>query len=276
MIDKKHDLPLTTQADILQLSRSSLYYVPVPISPADLELMRRIDHLHTDYPFMGARMLRDRLNALGYRVGRRHVSRLMRIMGIEALYRKKKTTKRNPEHAVFPYLLRGMTIDKPNQVWAADISYIPMRRGFLYLFAIIDWATRRVLTWRLSNTLTTDFCIETVQEAIAQYGKPEIFNTDQGSQFTDGDFVELIRDKHAIQLSMDGKGCWRDNVFIERFWRSLKYEEVYLHAYESTSEARASIGKYIAFYNGIRPHSALDGRTPDAAYFTSPAAALAA
>jgi putative transposase len=276
MIDKKHDLPLTTQADILQLSRSSLYYVPVPISPADLELMRRIDHLHTDYPFMGARMLRDRLNALGYRVGRRHVSRLMRIMGIEALYRKKKTTKRNPEHAVFPYLLRGMTIDKPNQVWAADISYIPMRRGFLYLFAIIDWATRRVLAWRLSNTLTTDFCIETVQEAIAQYGKPEIFNTDQGSQFTDGDFVELIRDKHAIQLSMDGKGCWRDNVFIERFWRSLKYEEVYLHAYESTSEARASIGKYIAFYNGIRPHSALDGRTPDAAYFTSPAAALAA
>jgi putative transposase len=276
MIDKKHDLPLTTQADILQLSRSSLYYVPVPISPPDLELMRRIDHLHTDYPFMGARMLRDRLNALGYRVGRRHVSRLMRIMGIEALYRKKKTTKRNPEHAVFPYLLRGMTIDKPNQVWAADISYIPMRRGFLYLFAIIDWATRRVLAWRLSNTLTTDFCIETVQEAIAQYGKPEIFNTDQGSQFTDGDFVELIRDKHAIQLSMDGKGCWRDNVFIERFWRSLKYEEVYLHAYESTSEARASIGKYIAFYNGIRPHSALDGRTPDAAYFTSPAAALAA
>jgi putative transposase len=225
---------------------------------------------------MGARMLRDRLNALGYRVGRRHVSRLMRIMGIEALYRKKKTTKRNPEHAVFPYLLRGMAIDKPNQVWAADISYIPMRRGFLYLFAIIDWATRRVLAWRLSNTLTTDFCIETVQEAIAQYGKPEIFNTDQGSQFTDGDFVALIRDEHGIALSMDGKGCWRDNVFIERFWRSLKYEEVYLHAYESTSEARASIGKYIAFYNGIRPHSALDGRTPDAAYFTSPAAALAA
>lgn len=276
MIDKEHDLPLTTQADILQLSRSSLYYVPVPISPADLELMRRIDHLHTDYPFMGARMLRDRLKAMGYTVGRRHVARLMRLMGIEALYRKKKTTKRNPEHPVFPYLLRGMTIDQPNQVWAADISYIPMRRGFLYLFAILDWATRRVLAWRLSNTLTADFCIETVEEAIAQYGKPQIFNTDQGSQFTDGDFVDLIREKHGIALSMDGKGCWRDNVFIERFWRSLKYEEVYLHAYESASQARAGIGRYINFYNGTRPHSALDGRTPDTAYFTSPAAEMAA
>ncbi len=271
MIDKEHDLPLTTQADILQLSRSSLYYVPVPISAADLELMRRIDALHTEYPFMGARMLRDRLNALGYRIGRRHAARLMRIMGIEALYRKKKTTKRNPEHPVFPYLLRGLIIDRPNQVWAADISYIPMRRGFLYLFAVLDWATRRVLAWRLSNTLTTDFCIETLEEAIAKYGKPEIFNTDQGSQFTDGDFTDLIRKKHGIQLSMDGKGCWRDNVFIERFWRSLKYEEVYLHAYDSASQARSGIAKYITFYNSARPHSALDGRTPDAAYFTSPA-----
>lgn len=275
MIDRESDLPLTRQADILQLSRSSLYYVPVPISPADLELMRRIDHLHTHYPFMGARMLRDRLKALGYTVGRRHVARLMRLMGLEALYRKKRTTKRNPEHPVFPYLLRGMTIDRPNQVWAADISYIPMRRGFLYLFAIIDWATRRVLAWRLSNTLTTDFCIETVREAIAAHGKPEIFNTDQGSQFTDGDFVDLIRKEHGIALSMDGKGCWRNNVFIERFWRSLKYEEVYLHAYESGTQARAGIGRYIEFYNSTRPHSALDGRTPDAAYFTIPAALAA-
>lgn len=276
MIDRESDLSLTRQADILQLSRSSLYYVPVPISPADLELMRRIDHLHTHYPFMGARMLRDRLKALGYTVGRRHVARLMRLMGLEALYRKKRTTKRNPEHPVFPYLLRGMTIDRPNQVWAADISYIPMQRGFLYLFAIIDWATRRVLAWRLSNTLTTDFCIETVREAIAAHGKPEIFNTDQGSQFTDGDFVDLIRKEHGIALSMDGKGCWRDNVFIERFWRSLKYEEVYLHAYESATQARAGIGRYIEFYNSMRPHSALDGRTPDAAYFISPAVELAA
>ena len=276
MIDRDHDLPLTHQADILQLSRSSLYYVPVEISPADLELMRRIDHLHTDYPFMGARMLRDRLKALGYSIGRRHVARLMRLIGIEALYRKKRTTKRNPEHPVFPYLLRGLSIERPNHVWCADISYIPMRRGFLYLFAVLDWATRRVLAWRLSNTLTTDFCIETVQEAIARHGKPEIFNTDQGSQFTDGEFVQLIREEHGIALSMDGKGCWRDNVFIERFWRSLKYEEVYLHAYESASQARASIGKYIAFYNGTRPHSALDGRTPYAAYFTSRAVELAA
>lgn len=276
MIDRDHDLSLTRQADLLQLSRGSIYYVPVPVPPADLELMDRIDRLHTEYPFMGARMLRDRLKPLGYRVGRRHVARLMDLMGIEALYRKKRTTKRNPDHPVFPYLLRGLTIDRPNQVWAADISYIPMERGFLYLFAIIDWATRRILAWRLSNTLTTDFCIETVREAIARYGKPEIFNTDQGSQFTDGDFVGLIRDELGIKLSMDGKGCWRDNVFIERFWRSLKYEEVYLHAYRSTSEARSGIGRYIDFYNSERPHSALDGRTPDAAYFTSPAADLAA
>lgn len=276
MIDREHDLSLTRQADLLQLSRGSIYYVPVPVSPADIELMDRIDHLHTEYPFMGARMLRDRLKPMGYRVGRRHVARLMALMGIEALYRKKRTTKRNPDHPVFPYLLRGMTIDRPNQVWAADISYIPMERGFLYLFAIIDWATRRILAWRLSNTLTTDFCIEAVREAVARYGKPEIFNTDQGSQFTDGDFVALIREELGIKLSMDGKGCWRDNVFIERFWRSLKYEEVYLHAYASTSEARSGIGRYIAFYNGERPHSALDGATPDAAYFTSPAVALAA
>jgi putative transposase len=271
MIDRDHDLSLTRQADLLQLSRGSIYYVSVPVSPADLELMDRIDHLHTEYPFMGARMLRDRLKPMGYRVGRRHVARLMNLMGIEALYRKKRTTKRNPEHPVFPYLLRGVTIDRPNQVWAADISYIPMERGFLYLFAIIDWATRRILAWRLSNTLTTDFCIETVREAVARYGKPEIFNTDQGSQFTDGDFVALIREELGIKLSMDGKGCWRDNVFIERFWRSLKYEEVYLHAYASASKARTGIGRYIDFYNSERPHSALDGATPDAAYFTSPA-----
>lgn len=271
MIDRDHDLSLTRQADLLQLSRGSIYYVSVPVSPADLELMDRIDHLHTEYPFMGARMLRDRLKPMGYRVGRRHVARLMNLMGIEALYRKKRTTKRNPEHPVFPYLLRGVTIDRPNQVWAADISYIPMERGFLYLFAIIDWATRRILAWRLSNTLTTDFCIETVREAVARYGKPEIFNTDQGSQFTDGDFVALIRDELGIKLSMDGKGCWRDNVFIERFWRSLKYEEVYLHAYASASKARTGIGRYIDFYNSERPHLALDGATPDAAYFTSPA-----
>lgn len=275
MIDREHDLSLTRQAELLQLSRGAIYYVPVPISEVDLDLMRRIDRIHTDYPFMGARQLRDQLKARGYRVGRRHVARLMRIMGIEALYRKKQqTTKRNPEHPVFPYLLRGLKIDRPNHVWAADITYIPMERGFLYLFAVLDWATRRVLAWRLSNTLTTDFCIEAVREAAELYGKPEIFNTDQGSQFTDGDFVTLIREELGAQFSMDGKGCWRDNVVVERFWRLLKYEEVYLRAYAAGSDARAAIGRYITFYNSVRTHSSLDGRTPDAAYFTT--AALAA
>jgi putative transposase len=276
MIDREHDLSLTRQAEVLGISRSSLYYDPKPVSATDLELMREIDRLHLDYPFAGARMLRDMLKAKGYRLGRRHVARLMRLMGVEALYRKKRTTKRNPDHPVFPYLLRNLVIERANHVWAADISYIPMRRGFLYLFAVLDWATRRVLAWRLSNTLTTDFCIDAVQEAIATHGKPEIFNTDQGSQFTNVDFVKLIREEHGIALSMDGKGCWRDNVFVERFWRSIKYEEVYLHAYESASQARAKIGTYIEFYNSTRPHSALDGRTPDAAYFTSPAVELAA
>jgi putative transposase len=275
MIDREHDLSLTRQAELLRLARGSLYYQPKPVSAADLELMREIDRLHLEYPFAGARMLRDFLRGKGDRIGRRHIARLMRLMGVEALYRKKRTTKRNPDHPVFPYLLRNLVIERPNHVWAADICYIPMRRGFLYLFAVLDWATRRVLTWRLSNTLTTDFCIEAVQEAIARHGCPEIFNTDQGSQFTDADFVQLIRDERGIALSMDGKGCWRDNVFIERFWRSLKYEDVYLHAYESASEARAAIGKYIDFYNGTRPHSALDGRTPDAVYFISPAAEAA-
>jgi len=229
--------------------------------------MREIDRLHLDRPFAGARMLRDMLRKRGYRVGRRHVATLMRLMGIEAIYCKKSTSTRNPEHRVFPYLLRNLSIEHPNHVWCADITYIPMRRGFVYLFAVLDWATRRVLAWRLSNSLTTDFCIDAVQEAVGKYGPPQIFNTDQGSQFTDKDFVALIQDEHGIALSMDGKGCWRDNVFIERFWRSIKYEEVYLRAYESVSEAKASIARYIAFYNEQRPHSSLDGRTPDEVYF---------
>lgn len=276
MIDRKHDLSLTRQADLLELSRGSLYYVPAGPSKADLELTREMDRIHTDFPHMGARQLRDQLRRRGYRVGRRHVARLMRAMGIAALYRKKQqTTQRNPERHVFPYLLRGMTIDRPNAVWAADITYIPMERGFLYLFAVLDWATRRVLAWRLSNTLTTEFCVEAVREAVEHHGRPEIFNTDQGSQFTSGDFVTLITDEVGARLSMDGKGAWRDNVFVERFWWTLKHEEVYLRAYGSGSEARRSIGKYIAFYNSARPHSSLDGRTPDEAYFNSPAALAA-
>jgi putative transposase len=274
MIDRDHALPLSHQAELLNLSRSSLYYVPVPVSAGDLELMREIDRLHTDYPFAGARMLRDMLRNKSYRVGRRHVGRLMGLMGIEALYRKKRTSNRNPEHPVFPYLLRNLIIDRPNQVWCADISYIPMRHGFLYLFAVLDWATRKVLAWRLSNSLTTDFCIDAVEEAIARFGTPEIFNTDQGSQFTDRDFIGLLK-AQGIEISMDGKGAWRDNVFVERFWRSLKYEEVYLRAYETPSEAKHFIGRYVTFYNQQRPHSSLDGRAPDAAYFNQPTAKAA-
>ena len=268
MIDREHDLPHTAQAELLAISRSSVYYQPRPIPQADLELRRRMGRLHLDYPFAGARMLRDMLKREGISVGRRHVARLMGLMGIEALYRKKRTSRRNPEHAVFPYLLRGVPIEGADHVWAADISYIPMRHGFLYLFAVIDWYSRRVLAWRLSNTLTTDFCIEAVGEAIDTFGKPQIFNTDQGSQFTDVDFVKLIVEENEIAFSMDGKGCWRDNVIVERFWRTIKYEEVYLHAYESASEARLALGKYIAFYNSQRPHSALDGRTPDDVYYS--------
>ena len=275
MIDRDHALPISRQAESLQISRGSVYYREAATSAADLALTREIDRLHLDFPFAGARMLRDILRFKGYAVGRRHVSTLMRVMGIQALYCKKSTSRRNLAHPIFPYLLRHLTIEQPNHVWCADITYIPMRQGFIYLFAVLDWATRRVLAWRLSNTLTTDFCIDAVREAIEAHGRPQIFNTDQGSQFTDHDFVALIRDEHRIALSMDGKGAWRDNVFVERFWKSLKYEEVYLHAYESVSDAKSGIGKYIAFYNGMRPHSSLDGRTPDTVYFSS-AADLAA
>jgi putative transposase len=275
MIDRDHALPLSHQAKLLNLSRSGLYYKPASMSDDDLTLSREIDRLHTEYPFAGARMLRDLLRKRGYAtLGRRHVGHLMRLMGIEALYRKKKGSARNPEHHVYPYLLRSLKIERPNQVWAADISYIPMQRGFLYLFAILDWSTRRVLEWRLSNSLTTDFCMDGLEAAIGKYGCPEIFNTDQGCQFTDRDFVGALEDR-SIAVSMDGKGAWRDNVFVERFWRSIKYEEVYLRAYESATEAKQFIGRYIAFYNEHRPHSSLDGRTPDEVYFSQPPALAA-
>ena len=215
MIDVKHDLPLTRQAALLNISRGSIYYKAKGRSQLDLRLMRDVDRLHTEYPFMGARMLRDKLALQGDRIGRRHVARLMRVMGIEALYAQKSTSRRHPQHFVFPYLLRDITIAQPNHVWFADITYIPMERGFLYLFAVMDRATRRILAWRLLNSLTTDFCIDAVEEAIEQYGSPEIFNTDQGVQFTSSDFVQIIREKHGIALSMDGKSCWRDNVMIE-------------------------------------------------------------
>jgi putative transposase len=266
MIDRSHELPLRRQAELLRLSRSSLYYQPCPVSPADLAIMRRMDELHLEHPFAGSRMLRDILRAEGVQIGRAHVITLMRKMGIEAIYRRPNTSKPAEGHKIYPYLLRDLKVERPNQVWAMDITYIPMARGFVYLAAVIDWHTRRVLSWRLSITMEVDFCLEAVEEALARHGKPEIFNTDQGSQFTSQPFTGLLID-NAIAISMDGKGSWRDNVFIERLWRSVKYEEVYLRAYDSVPEARACLGRYLAFYNGKRPHSSLGARTPDQAYF---------
>jgi len=278
MIRRDEKLPVVRQCQILALPRSTAYYKPQPVPEADLALMRRMDALHLDFPFAGSRMLRDLLRLEGHEVGRKRVARLMRLMrlmGLEALYRKRNTSRRHPQHAVFPYLLRDLKIDRPNQVWAMDITYLPMQRGFVYLAVVLDWATRRILSFRLSNSLTTDFCIEAVEEAIARHGKPEIFNTDQGSQFTSSDFIGLLQ-SHGIRISMDGKGCWRDNVFVERLWKTIKYEEVYLHGYESVSAARQALSRYITFYNSRRPHSSLDGKTPDRVYFTQLPQQLAA
>jgi putative transposase len=266
MINRQHPLPVVQQCQVLAIARSSFYYTRREISAADLALMRQIDRLHLEYPFAGSRMLRDLLRQDGASIGRRHVTTLMRRMGIEAIYQRPRTTKPHPGHKVFPYLLRNRQITEPNQAWAMDITYIPMNKGFVYLAAVLDWATRRVLDWRLSNSMTADFCIEGVEAAIRDYGTPEIFNTDQGSQFTDKDFVGLL-EKHSIQISMDGKGSWRDNVFVERLWKSVKYEEVYLHAYDSVADARRGLGRYFLFYNQRRPHSALDSQTPDMVYF---------
>ena len=266
MIDRDHDLPLCRQAELLKLSRGSLYYAPRPVPVADLAIMRRIDELHLDYPFAGSRMLRDLLRGEGIAIGRDHVGTLMKRMGIEALYRRPNTSKPAPGHKIYPYLLRTLDIVRPNQVWAMDITYIPMARGFIYLAAVVDWFSRRVLAWRVSITLEVEFCLEAVKEALARYGKPAIFNTDQGSQFTSGAFTQLLLD-NEIAVSMDGRGAWKDNVFVERLWRSIKYEEVYLRAYDTVVQARASLGRYLDFYNRKRPHSSLDARTPDQAYF---------
>jgi putative transposase len=230
--------------------------------------MRRLDELHLKHPHAGSRMLRDLLAAGGSEIGRRHVRVLMQRMGIEAVYRRPRTSDPAPGHKIFPYLLRGLTIDRANQVWASDITYIPMAHGFVYLVAVMDWFARRILTWRLSITLGVEFCVDAVEEALHIYGRPQIFNTDQGSQFTSDVFTDILV-TNSIAISMDGKGSWRDNVFLERFWRTVKYEEVYLIAYETVAEARSSIRRYLEFYNGQRPHSALDRRTPDQAYCAS-------
>jgi putative transposase len=275
MIDRSHAFPIKEQARMLGLSRSTVYYKSRPASAEDLKLMRRLDELHLDYPFAGARMLRDLLRREGAVVGRRHVATLMKRMGIEAIYRRPNTSKPAAGHKIYPYLLRGVKIDRPDHVWAMDISYIPMRRGFVYLAAVVDVASRRVLSHRVSITMEAAFCVEALEEALAKHGKPEIFNTDQGSQFTSLDFTSVLLDA-KVSISMDGKGAWRDNVFVERLWRTVKYEEVYLRAYDTVSEARASIGRYLTFYNRRRPHSSLDGRTPDEAYFGIKETAMAA
>jgi putative transposase len=268
MIIREHELPISKQAKALSISRGSVYYLPRPVSAADLAIMRRLDRLHLEFPFAGSRMLRGLLAAEGCKIGRRRVKTLMKRMGIEALYRRPRTTQPEPGHKIYPYLLRGMEIVRPNQVWAMDITYIPMARGFVYLAVVLDWFSRRVLSWRVSITMEAAFCVETLEDALARHGKPDIFNTDQGSQFTGAAFTGALSD-NGIAISMDGKGAWRDNVFVERLWRSVKYEEVFLRAYDSVSEARASIGRYLAFYNCRRPHSSLDGATPDQAYFNS-------
>jgi putative transposase len=261
MIDREHKLPIKRQAEVLSIGRGTAYYKPRPVSERDLLLMRKLDELHLNYPFAGSRMLRDLLRQQGVDAGRLHIGTLMKKMGIEAIYRKRNTSKPAPGHRIYPYLLRDVAVTRPNQAWAMDISYIPMARGFVYLAAVVDWFSRKILSWKLSITMDVSFCLEAVEEALSKHGKPEIFNTDQGSQFTSEAFTERLR-KNDIQISMDGKGCWRDNVFVERIWRTIKYEEVYLRAYESVHEARTSLGKYIEFYNQTRPHSSLKGKTP--------------
>jgi putative transposase len=267
MIDRSHDLPITSQAKALNISRSIVYYRPRAVPAADLAIMRRMGQLHLDFPFAGSRMLRDLLNAEAVAIGRRHVATLMQHMGIQAIYRRPSTSKPAPGHKIYPYLLRNLPITRPDQVWAMDITYVPMARGFVYLAAVIDWFSRRVLAWRLSIAMEAAFCVEALEEALARHGRPELFNTDQGSQFTSDVFIGVLTE-NEIAVSMDGKGAWRDNVFVERLWRSVKHEEVYLRAYDTVAEARASIGRYLSSYNSRRPHSSLDRQTPDQAYFT--------
>jgi putative transposase len=265
-IHTEHELSKTRRCELLDVARSTAYYRPEPVSEADLALMRLIDEIHLKLPFYGSRRIRDELEDQGHRVNRKRVQRLMRLMGLRALYPRRRTSQPGKGHKIYPYLLRDLTVGRANQVWATDVCYIPMAKGFMYLVAIMDWHTRRVLSWRVSNTLDTDFCIEALEEALQRYGAPEIFNTDQGSQFTSEAFTGVLKE-HGINISMDGKGRWVDNVFVERLWRSVKYEDVYLRAYETPAELRAGLARYFQFYNARRRHSALDRRTPDAVYF---------
>lgn len=269
-LDRQHELPIIRQCSVLNISRSSAYREPAGESADDIDLMRKLDELHLRHPFKGSRRLRDDLwDDDGLRVNRKRVQRLMRLMGIRALHPGAKTTRPNPQHKIYPYLLRDLEIDRANQVWCTDLTYIPMRKGFLYLVAIMDWHSRKVLAWRLSNSLDAAPCVEALEEALASYGAPEVFNSDQGCQFTSEDFTDTLKN-HGIKISMDGKGRWIDNVFIERLWRSLKYEEVYLKAYDSVAQARQGIGDWLMFYNQERRHASLGRMTPDQVYYDLP------
>lgn len=267
MIQAKHTLPRTRQCQLLSIHRSITYYQPRPVSDADQALMKQIDRIHMAKPFLGSRRIVDEFATLGQTVNRKRVSRLMRLMGIQAIHPGPKTSQPNPQHKVYPYLLRNLTIDRANQVWASDITYIPMETGFIYLTVIMDWYSRKVLSWRLSNSLDSSFCVDALEEAIHRYGRPEIFNSDQGSQFTSTSFTETLLDRD-IRISMDGKRAWRDNVFVERLWRSVKYEEVYLKAYESMTDAKHSLNIYFEFYNQQRKHQTLKSK-PDQVYYES-------
>jgi putative transposase len=274
-IHKEHELTKVRRCELLDVARSTAYYRREPVSDEDLVLMRLIDGIHLRLPFYGSRRIRDELHDHGHTVNRKRVQRLMRLMDLRALYPRQRTSQPGKGHKIYPYLLRDLCIDRANQVWATDICYIPMAKGFMYLVAIMDWHSRRVLSWRVSNTLDTDFCIEALEEALARFGTPEIFNTDQGCQFTSEAFTGVLKD-HGIAISMDGKGRWVDNVFVERLWRSVKYEDVYLRAYETPTALRAGLDRYFKFYNTRRRHSALDRRTPDAVYFDPATSELAA
>lgn len=258
-------LSIVRQCELVSISRATFYYQDHGESPLNLELMRLIDKQFMETPFYGSRQMARHLRNQGYCINRKRIRRLMRKIGLTPIYQQPKTTKRHPKHLVYPYLLRDLVIDRPNQVWCADITYIPMRQGFLYLVAIMDWYSRRILSWRLSNTMDPDFCVEALEEALARFEKPDIFNTDQGSQFTCLAFTDALKDAR-VRISMDGKGRWMDNVFIERLWRSMKYECVYLHAFETGSQTRDGLDQWILFYNETRPHSTLGGITPDQAY----------
>jgi putative transposase len=260
---------ISRQCQLLGLSRSSFYYPPRPIDPEDLELMRLIDEQYLKTPFFGSRSMARHFRRQGRRVNRKRIQRLMRLMGIEAVYPKPHTSRPHPQHRIYPYLLRDLNIEHANQVWAADITYVPMSHGFMYLVAVIDWHSRKILSWRASNTLESDFCIEALLEALSRYGRPEIFNTDQGAQFTSNSFTQVLKD-HGVSISMDGRGRCQDNIFVERLWWTIKHHYLYLHSFSCGSQLRHGLGDWIGFYNGQRGHSSLDDRTPDELYYGLP------